>query len=242
MVASAGADKYVYFGYAPQACATLNGSATGGTPSYSYSWNTGATTAIITVCPSVATTYTLTVKDAKGCVSKSTVRVCVTDVRCSKGGNAIIYYEGGKVLVCHVPSGDYSKRNTICIAPEAVADHLAHGDQLGICGATANCSARMMAEETADAIIVGQMNLTVYPNPFNEVTTIRFSVPQAGQVALKVYDMVGKEVAVLYNGNVLEDEAREVTFRSGDLAGGIYFCRMITATGEVKAEKIILTK
>src|SRR5262249_44146641 len=39
-----------------------------------------------------------------------------------------------------------------------------------------------------------------YPNPFNPVTTIRFELPSASKVVLKVYDIVGREVATLSNG------------------------------------------
>ena len=38
-----------------------------------------------------------------------------------------------------------------------------------------------------------------YPNPFNPVTTINYSIPKAGFVTLKVYDILGKEAAVLVN-------------------------------------------
>ena len=38
-----------------------------------------------------------------------------------------------------------------------------------------------------------------YPNPFNPSTSISFSLPQAGQIKISVYDMLGREVAVLVN-------------------------------------------
>ncbi len=61
-----------------------------------------------------------------------------------------------------------------------------------------------------------------YPNPFNPATTIEFSVLKAGHISLKVYDMLGKEVATLV------DEEREpgnfkVTFDASTLTSGTYF-------------------
>ncbi len=63
---------------------------------------------------------------------------------------------------------------------------------------------------------------TNYPNPFNPATTIEFSVLKAGHISLKVYDMLGKEVATLV------DEEREpgnfkVTFDASTLTSGTYF-------------------
>lgn len=41
-----------------------------------------------------------------------------------------------------------------------------------------------------------------FPNPFNPVTTIQFSLIQSGFVSLKIYDVIGKEIATLINGDM----------------------------------------
>jgi Secretion system C-terminal sorting domain len=64
-----------------------------------------------------------------------------------------------------------------------------------------------------------------YPNPFNPVTTIRFGVPETRQVRVAVYDLLGREVAVLVDG-VLEAGAHEVVFDAGQLPSGAYFYRL----------------
>jgi hypothetical protein len=79
-----------------------------------------------------------------------------------------------------------------------------------------------------------------YPNPFNPTTNIKFDIPKAGFVSLKVYDVTGREVATLVN-NVLEPSKYEVTWNGSQFASGVYFFRIV-AGDFVKVQKMILTK
>lgn len=79
-----------------------------------------------------------------------------------------------------------------------------------------------------------------YPNPFNPTTNITFALPKAGDVTLKVYDMSGKEVAVLVNefknaGSYL------VGFNAANLPSGAYFYRIVSG-GFVETKKMMLVK
>jgi hypothetical protein len=64
-----------------------------------------------------------------------------------------------------------------------------------------------------------------YPNPFNPSTTIRFALPEASQVRLAVYDMLGRELEVLVNGD-LAAGTHSVSFEAGSLVTGIYLYRL----------------
>jgi hypothetical protein len=64
-----------------------------------------------------------------------------------------------------------------------------------------------------------------YPNPFNPTTTISYSIPERNDVTLKVYDMLGREVAVFVN-DVKERGVHSVTFDVSYLTSGIYCYRM----------------
>lgn len=64
-----------------------------------------------------------------------------------------------------------------------------------------------------------------YPNPFNPVTRIQFAVPKNEMVSIKVYDLLGKEVAVLVNEQKSAG-TYEVDFNGSLLSSGVYFYRM----------------
>lgn len=64
-----------------------------------------------------------------------------------------------------------------------------------------------------------------YPNPFNPSTRIPFSIRAVGNVTLKVYDILGREVRTLVNEN-LQAGSYEVTFNAEGLASGVYLYRL----------------
>lgn len=79
-----------------------------------------------------------------------------------------------------------------------------------------------------------------YPNPFNPSTTIWFAIPSAQNVALKIFDLLGKEIATLVNGQ-LQAGDYSVQFNGKSTPSGMYFCRM-QAGNFVSVKKIILVK
>ncbi len=65
-----------------------------------------------------------------------------------------------------------------------------------------------------------------YPNPFNPTTTITFTVPSDGRATLKVYDIVGREVATLVDQPMKAGILHQVTFDASRVASGMYFARL----------------
>ncbi|MBN1782556.1 family 43 glycosylhydrolase [bacterium] len=79
-----------------------------------------------------------------------------------------------------------------------------------------------------------------YPNPFNPVTHIRYAIPGNGRVSLKVFDLLGREVATLFEGFRLQGDY-EAELNGENLASGMYLCRLIA--GNLRdTEKLILSK
>jgi hypothetical protein len=79
-----------------------------------------------------------------------------------------------------------------------------------------------------------------YPNPFNPVTQIKYSVPQTGQISLKVYNDLGQEVATLFDG-VQQAGNYVAIFDGTKLAGGIYFYRLQAQNVSI-TKKLVLMK
>ncbi len=79
-----------------------------------------------------------------------------------------------------------------------------------------------------------------YPNPFNPETVIRFDVPKAAYIELKVYDLLGREVAVLVNKE-LKAGKYEYKFDGSGLKSGIYFYRFNSAE-YTEVKRMVLVK
>ena len=65
-----------------------------------------------------------------------------------------------------------------------------------------------------------------YPNPFNPVTSIEYYLPKQTMVSLKVYDLLGREIAVLANNELRQAGLHQVSFNGKDIASGIYYYKI----------------
>jgi hypothetical protein len=79
-----------------------------------------------------------------------------------------------------------------------------------------------------------------YPNPFNPSTKIEFTIPLNGFVSVKVYDILGKEVAVLVN-KYMTTGSYSIDFNAANLTSGVYFYK-ITAGDYSDTKKMMLLK
>lgn len=79
-----------------------------------------------------------------------------------------------------------------------------------------------------------------YPNPFNPSTVISFSLPKAGDVKLTIYDLTGRVVTELVNGN-LEAGIHKINFNAENIASGVYFYA-IKAGDFTATKKMLLVK
>lgn len=93
-----------------------------------------------------------------------------------------------------------------------------------------------------DGMVASKFELSQnYPNPFNPSTTIRFSVQSSSELSLKVFDILGKEVALVANGTY-EEGVYNVSFDASELSAGLYFYTLKTSNGFSQTKKMLLIK
>jgi hypothetical protein len=82
-----------------------------------------------------------------------------------------------------------------------------------------------------------------YPNPFNPLTAIGFSLLAVGNVTLKIYNVLGQEVATLIHSREMDEGMYEVQFDASGLTSGVYFYRLNVNNGEfVQTKKLVLMR
>jgi len=94
--------------------------------------------------------------------------------------------------------------------------------------------------KTSDLVINNYRLSQNYPNPFNPSTQITFTLAKSERVKLSVYNLLGKEVAVLVNG-MRASGPQTVTFNAKNLASGVYFYKL-EAGSTVLSKKMLLLK
>lgn len=98
-----------------------------------------------------------------------------------------------------------------------------------------------LGSETAGIVAPSQFALYPnYPNPFNSSTAIRFDIGESGHATLKVYNPLGREVAVLIEG-MLSAGSHSVSWNASGLASGVYLSRLESGDYS-EIQKMVLVK
>ncbi len=212
--ASLGINRYVLYGaLGYTGCGTLTPAITGGAAPFTYSWTSsdgvfnGIATPSITPCNTteVVRTYTVSVTDANGCTTTSSVNLTFINISCSNNGNNV------KVKVCHRPPGNPNNCKTICVSINAYQTLLNSGSYLGEC--LPLCEVPPLGRSTTNSID----DYIVRDKPFT----------------IKVMDNPAKTSFRIYvaGGNMYE----EVTIRITDITGRLIEQRSYnTSNAEIK--------
>jgi hypothetical protein len=205
----------IYLGYGPQSL-NYTAVAAGGQPPYSYQVGDAAFSTSPSFSMSNAGAYSINVKDANNCISinSATLNIAVKDVRCGNNNN--------KVLVCHNTSSANNPDNAICISPNAVPAHLAHGDALGDC---APSTARMIHPDQPNIPI----GISLFPNPAHGQITVTFK--DAGNIynGYQIIDITGR--VVLSKGLGEGSTSGSITIDISHFSPGIYMMRALGDEG-----------
>ena len=104
--------------------------------------------------------------------------------------------------------------------------------------------ADVLVANSSSAVSVNQASKfelsSAYPNPFNPVTSMSFTMPQDGLASVKVYNLMGQQVAMLADGNYTQG-MHQLTWNASDLSSGVYIVKAIYA-GNVSTQKLVLMK
>jgi hypothetical protein len=86
------------------------------------------------------------------------------------------------------------------------------------------------------------LNLSAHPNPFSEATTVRFTVPQDDRVEIRIFNVSGQEVAVLFKGEALGNMTYDFEWRPENITNGLYTVKLVTESGQVLYKKLVLSR
>lgn len=207
----------VYTGYAPASKITLHAVAVGGSAPLQYYWSQGGTTPSVTVQPAQPTSYTVTVTDQNGCSATASKMIAVVQVSC---GN-----KSDKVQVNHKAGG--KGNHLLCISPDAVPDHLLHGDYLGnIAG---------LQEGYTNKLLPSRSMIQANPNPSANYFTIHFSMAAGQPVQLRILNADGRVMETFHN----LPSTGMIRFGSR-YQPGIYFAQMKQGS-EITTRKLVKT-
>ena len=81
-----------------------------------------------------------------------------------------------------------------------------------------------------------------FPNPFNPSTTIKFSLPDNQSVTLKLFNIMGQEVATLIDKRELKLGFHTVKWNAENMASGVYFYQLISNKNKAITQKMLLVK
>lgn len=211
----------LYWGYDPLACADLTPVVAAAQPA-ALVWSNGFTSASIQVCDTTSAWYFVTLTDDTLCAATDSVFVNVVDVHCGNNGN--------KVLVCHIPPGNPANAHPICISPNGVPAHLAHGCRLGTCGAASN-----------NNIAPNELELSVYPNPMSSGAAVSIHSGIAQRVSVTVVDALGRRSTLLLDADLAAQETRDLMILPAHLPQGARFCWVeATSANERRVQRVVV--
>ena len=170
-----------------------------------------------------------------------------------RDGNDEIYYKlsldggvswGSDIRLTSDPGLSYSPSVAVSSSPHTADVHVVWEDN-----GDGNFEIYYKRDPTGNPIGIININTEIpkefkleqnYPNPFNPVTVIKYQIPKANYVSIKLYDQLGRELGILYEGDQ-QAGYYQATVNGTNLASGVYFCRITTA-GYNKVIKMSLIK
>ena len=213
----------------PGDCKNVYSYITGGTPPYSYLWNTGATTDFIKACPDTTTTYSVTVTDSTGAVDTASTIVKVSPPLFIFIDGPTHICKGETIMLTALGSPEFEQNNflwipdnqqgaTITVSPPSTTVYEAIGITRDQC--TLSAQHQVIVDPCTNVEEnTGGNDLTIYPNPFENQAIVSFPT-ELKNARMTIVDELGKELRTVYFSG------KQLTVEKGDLGPGIYFLQI----------------
>jgi len=134
---------------------------------------------------------------------------------------------------------DDLERGMLQIRFEVTSDH-AIGEDGWLIDKVTVYKAEYENKVAVQTVIPMEFSLTTYPNPFNSTTTITYSLPVASLVSLQLYDIAGRNIRTLFEGN-RQAGVHTVNLDAGEMPSGIYLIKL-EGSGQVMLRKVTFLK
>lgn len=136
------------------------------------------------------------------------------------------------VALTHPSSGRSYDLRTNSSAPVDVTEE---GTDLKV-----HVGTKRYVNEQTDDLAPSTLTLNAYPNPIRDQGTVEYELPEASEVHLKVYDLLGRQVTTLARG-AKEAGQHTVSLSAAQLPSGVYFARL-QADGQTRTQKIVVVR
>ena len=207
----------------------------------SYLWSNGATTQAISA--SSGGNYTVRVTQSNGCSATSAATAITVNPIATFTVNVsgpLSFCAGGNVrfTVTNSTAGTYVwyKNNVVVytgssnVFTATTAGVYKMRAQLGQCG-TFSIPYSVTVPCREGEVLPGNANFTAYPNPFTDLTTFAFELPEEGQVSIRLFDATGKLIDVIVDQAMMMSGESKVEYSTSSLSNGIYIAEITTPSG-----------
>ena len=140
----------------------------------------------------------------------------------------------GSFAIDDLPEGTYTimvdKEGFDAVPVPAITIDASNGYEVNDAGI--EVSAEVLGVEEDIAAIPAKFHLYQnYPNPFNPTTEIRFDLPKASMVTVKIYNVIGQRIVILFDGN-LDAGGHSITWNAVESGSGIYFVKIVATPAD----------
>jgi hypothetical protein len=164
-------------------------------------------------------------------VTSTALPVVVEDLSINNAAGVVLSQETTINGILHLMAGEFNNTIPFTLGP---------GGSISYEGGSLTVDPSSVEENASSEIPTEFAMYQNYPNPFNPLTTIRFDVPNPADVTLKIYDIAGREVAVLLSER-RDAGTYSINWNAHGYASGVYYYRM-TAGDFISVRKLVLMK